>query len=495
MLPILPAAIWVGRIFRFIVYSALGALLTLLVVFALYIERLPDLQIWHTAVLDEEYTQESPVSTFPEYLALEERLFAQLDDLIYKKTGAAGPNSINRYLRGSLADPTRWTPNWNRSYLLEAQDPRSLVLLLHGLTDAPYSLRHMGQRLHESGATVLGLRVPGHGTAPSGLVTVRWQDMAAAVRLAMQHLADTGNGRPIHIVGYSNGAALAVHYALAAIDDPELPPVQSLVLISPEIGISPVAALAAWQERLGRLLGIDKLMWNSIHTLEYEPFKYGSFAINAAALSHSLTREIQRRTRELANKRRLGEMPPVLSFSSVVDATVEAPAVVRDLFNLLPAGGHELVLFDINRQAKIEQFLTWNPDRMIAAFQGAKHRFFALTVVTNTDGNSSSVVAAHWPPQQRTASRTALGLSWPTGIYSLSHVALPFAPDDTVYGGFPSGPGPGIRLGNLALRGERGALAISASAQLRLRWNPFYPWLEQRAIEFMGLNTQSRPLN
>ncbi len=490
-----PAAIWVGRIFRFVFYSALGALLTLLVVFALYIERLPDLQIWHTAVLDEEYTQDAPISTFTEYLALEERLFAQLDELIYNKTGAAGPDSINRYLRGSRADPARWTPNWNRSFLLEAKDPRSAVLLLHGLTDAPYSLRHMGQRLHASGATVLGLRVPGHGTAPSGLVSVRWQDMAAAVQLAMQHLADAGQGRPIHIVGYSNGAALAVQYALAAIDDPELPRVQSLVLISPEIGISPVAALAVWQERLGRLLGIDKLRWNSIHTLEYEPFKYGSFAINAAALSRSLTREIQRRTRALAAKERLGEMPPILSFSSVVDATVEAPAVVRDLFNLLPPGGHELVLFDINRQAKIEQFLTWNPDRMIAAFREAKHRNYALTLVTNADSNSSSVVVAHWPVDQRTASRTPLGLSWPAGIYSLSHVALPFPADDTIYGGYPTGPGPGIQLGNVALRGERGALAISASAQLRLRWNPFYPWLEKRALEFMALKPETRRLN
>lgn len=477
---------WVRWILRFLFHCALGALLTLLIVFALYIERLPDLEIWHTADLDAEYTQDSPISTFPEYLALEDRLFAQLDEEIYQKTRPAGPDSINRYRRGSLADPTRWSPNWNRSYLLEAQDPRCMVLLLHGLTDAPYSLRRLGRRLHESGATVLGLRIPGHGTAPSGLVNVTWQDMAAAVRLAMRHLAESGGGRPMYIVGYSNGATLAVHYALATVEDPQLPPVQRLVLISPEIGISPVAALAAWQERLGRLLGIDKLMWNSIHHLEYEPFKYGSFAINAAALSRRLTREIQRRTRKLAAEKRLDRMPPILSFSSVVDATVEAPAVVRDLFNFLPAGGHELVLFDINRQAKIEQFLTWNPDRMIAAFRKAAHRNYTLTLVTNAAGNSSGAVAARWPVGQRTASRTPLGLSWPSGVYSLSHVALPFAPEDTIYGGFPAGPGPGIQLGNLALRGERGAVVISASTQLRLRWNPFYPWLEERALEFMG---------
>ncbi|MFC6635280.1 alpha/beta hydrolase [Microbulbifer taiwanensis] len=479
---------WVRRIARFLLHCALGALLTLVIVFALYIHRLPELELWHTANLDAEFSEDSPISTFEEYLALEDRLFAQLDKEIYQKTGPAGRDSINRYLRGSLADPDRWSPNWNRSFLLQAENPNSMVLLLHGLTDAPYSLRHLAERLHASGATVLGLRIPGHGTAPSGLVNVSWQDMAAAVRLAMRHLAESGAGRPIHIVGYSNGAALAVHYALAAIEDPQLPPVRSLVLISPEIGVSPVAALAIWQERLGRLLGIEKLQWNSIHRLEYEPFKYGSFAINAAALTRRLTREIQRRTRKLAAQERLDRMPPILSFSSVVDATVEATAVVRDLFNLLPVGGHELVLFDINRQVKIEQFLTWNPDPMIAAFRQAAQRNFALTLVTNADSLSSGATAVRWPANQRAASRTALNLSWPRGVYSLSHVALPFPPDDSVYGGDPSGPGPGIQLGNLALRGERGAVVISASTQLRLRWNPFYPWLEERALEFLGSN-------
>src|SRR4030088_3017231 len=35
-----------------------------------------------------------------------------------------------------------------------------------------------------SSAWVIGLRLPGHGTVPSGLTIRRWQDMAAAVRLA-----------------------------------------------------------------------------------------------------------------------------------------------------------------------------------------------------------------------------------------------------------------------------------------------------------------------
>ena len=64
------------------------------------------------------------------------------------------------------------------------------------------------------------------------------------VRLAMQHLRDKVGDKPIHVIGYSNGGALAVQHALAALEDASLPQAERLVLISPEIGISRVAALA-----------------------------------------------------------------------------------------------------------------------------------------------------------------------------------------------------------------------------------------------------------
>ena len=44
----------------------------------------------------------------------------------------------------------------------------------------------------------------------------------------------------------------------------------------------------------------------------------------------------------------------------------------------------------------------------------------------------------------------------------------------------------GIRLGNLAMRGERGVLQVSAADMLRLRWNPFSPYVEQRVLDFLG---------
>ena len=46
--------------------------------------------------------------------------------------------------------------------------------------------------------------------------------MAAAVRIGVAHLATKVGPKPLHIVGYSNGAPLAINYALDALEDNSL---------------------------------------------------------------------------------------------------------------------------------------------------------------------------------------------------------------------------------------------------------------------------------
>lgn len=477
---------WFRESIKLMLSMVSGVLITLLIVFVITLNNRDDLDIWHLTDLDEEFTIDSGVKDFDAYMALEDRLFGQLDRLIYTQTRYGKANSIERFSRGSLSDPRRWSPNWNRSFELPATVSGPSVLLIHGMSDSPYSLRTMAERLHAEGAHVLGLRVPGHGTAPSGLLRVTWQDMAAAVQLAVQHLADSNPGQPIHIVGYSNGAALGVNYALSSLIETDLPGIARLVLLSPAIGLKPVAALAIWQSRLGRILGFEKLAWNSILP-EYDPFKYGSFAVNAGDVSYKITKEIQRKIADLTTRGLIGDMPPILAFSSVVDATVLAPALVSNLFNRLSPGGHRLVLFDINRFPIMEPVLRWKPDSLLSALASAKKPSYTLTIVTNKNDPPGPVDLEHWLSGQQEPSVEKLDLRWPDGVYSLTHVSLPFPPDDPLYGGQPIKQSPGIRLGDMAFHGERGVLKISASELLRLRWNPFYSYLEDSSVEFLGL--------
>ena len=469
---------------RALTYGVAGGFVVSVVVLVFYLNDRPDLKVWHTARLNAEFTADSGVESFLDYLALEDRLFEQLDAKVYGQIEPEDRNDVNRYSRDSLSDPARWPRNWNRSFEFRAEDARVGVLLIHGMSDSPYSMRSLGERLHEEGAWVVGLRVPGHGTAPSGLVEVDWRDMAAAVRLVMGHLRERVGGRPLFIVGYSNGGALAVEYALEALEDAQLPMPNRLVLLSPEIGITELAALAVWLERLGRLLGLGKLAWNSILP-EYDPYKYGSFALNAGKQAYLITQEIQSRIAKLGAAGELKRFPPTLAFQSVVDATVTAPTLVTGLFDPLPADGHELVLFDINRFSNIEPLLKRDPGAWLHDILRNANKSFTVGAVMNESEETRAVVLRRRLSGETEVTETKLGLSWPAGVYSLAHVALPFPPDDPLYGGPAAGESPGIQLGELALRGERGVLRIGAADMLRLRWNPFHSYIEERVLEIV----------
>lgn len=478
------------RALRALLYFLIGATLMLVIFGVRYLNDRPDLKIWHTAELDAEYTLKSGVSSFQDYLALEERLFAQLDSEVYARIAPEDRRQLNRYHRASLADPKQWERNWNRSFELKTERAKLGVLLIHGMSDSPYSLRALGERVHREGAWVVGLRVPGHGTAPSGLLDVEWQDMAGAVELAMHHLKSQAGDAPLYIVGYSNGGALAVQYTLKGLSEPTLPAVDGLVLLSPEIGITRLAALAVWQERLGHLMGLEKLAWNAVQP-EYDAFKYGSFALNAGVQAHLLTQEIQHRITRLSTDETLKRMPPMLAFQSVVDATVSAPALVANLYDRLPEARHELVLYDINRFSEMGPILTTNPSDWINSLLRGRRLGYRLTLITNENENSERVVARTRLPGNAHYTECPLNASWPDSVYSLSHVAPPFRFDDPLYGGLQQKGPYRLQLGNIALRGERGVLQIAEADLLRLRWNPFYDYQEAAILRFLDLRAQS----
>lgn len=445
------------------------------------------LERWHDADLSEEYTQRDSavVKDFDGYLELEQRLFAQLDEEVYSHTAQGMAHSLVRYSDGSAADPRKRIPDWNRSFELSSASPRGGVLLLHGMSDSPYSLRALGERLNREGYWVIGLRLPGHGTAPSGLKHVRWEDMAAAVRLAMAHLHTRVGQAPTHIIGYSNGGALAVNFVLDAMDTPVLPMPASLVLISPAIGVHSAAALASWKRRLGQLPGLGGLEWLSVE-IEFDPYKYNSFATNAADQVHRLTRSIAARLDSGAQRASSRAFPPTLVFKSNADATVSTEAVVTRLLNRIVSEGHELVLFDVNRHAAKSVLMVYDPSALSTRVMGNSGLAFGVTLVTNESDESLRLVARHQPPFSAEIDRTEqLDVEWPPGVISLSHVALPFPPDDPLYGQRPPEHGGMLFLGQMAVFGERGTLVLPAEWLLRLRHNPFYAYLEATALEWI----------
>ena len=151
---------------------ALLSLVILILAFATLAQRSkPDLSLWHTVNLRTEFEAKDAADDFgwAQYLELEDRLFAELDERIVQPSADEANPLWNRYAVDGANNPGSFPRNWNRSYELAQSAPTGGALLIHGLTDSPYSLRRAAQILNDRGFTVVGIRLPGHGTTPAAL--------------------------------------------------------------------------------------------------------------------------------------------------------------------------------------------------------------------------------------------------------------------------------------------------------------------------------------
>ncbi len=460
---------------------------TLLVGRAVQSQRGPALEPWHVFIPPDLHADEIDRLDWNGYLAAEARVFASVRSEVTDRLEEKDRRPDDRYFQGSPVYPGRFAQDWNRSYVLEpAGRPVGAVVLLHGLTDSPYSLRHVARRYRDLGWVAIGLRTPAHGTVPGALTDTAWEDWMAATRLAIREARRrVGPNAPLHLVGFSAGGAFALKYALDAIEDPRLTRPDRLVLISPMIGINAFARFAGLAALPALLPAFAKAAWLGV-VPEFNPFKYNSFPVNAARQAHLLTVALQEQMQRLARAGRLTDLAPVLTFQSAMDFTVSSRAVVSGLYAYLPANGSELVLFDLNRNTKFGPLLR-------GVFAGAAERMvpdaprnWRLTVIANTTDDAE--VKERTTPAGETVERVrGLGIAYPRDVYSLSHVALPFPPSDALYG---SQPDPaedfGVNFGSLAARGEVGVLVISLDLLARISWNPFYPYMIGRIEEGIG---------
>jgi hypothetical protein len=315
---------------------------------------------------------------------------------------------------------------------------------------------------------------------PAGLVSSEWTDWYAVVELAALHAAQRASGKPFYAGGYSMGAPLVALLAVRGLEDATLPRPQRLFLVSAAIGVSKFAALANIASALSFLPYFETAKWLDVLP-EYDPYKYNSFTVNAGNQVFRLTRALDRELAAAAGKGLLEQMPRVTAFQSVVDSTVSAADVVRGFLLRLPGPGNELVAFDVTRSDEWVGLIAPGPRGAFEQLRGAPALPFRLTVVTNASPESQQVIA-----DMREAGGTAtraeqLGLEWPAGVFSVGHVALPFKIDDPVYGLTPKPAGPlAWTIGDLAARGEAGAILVPLGMFARLRSNPFFEVVRAR---------------
>jgi alpha-beta hydrolase superfamily lysophospholipase len=451
-------------------------------------QRGPPLELWHTYVPHDLKAKAIDRADWPGYLKAEDALFSEIRKNVTDELPADEQIPFNRYFKDSPVYPGHFKQDWNRSYTLEPQGaPVGAAVLLHGLTDSPYSLRHIARVYRDRGYVVIAIRLPAHGSVPSALTEVDWEDWMAATRLAVREARRRIDpSLPLHMVGFSNGGALALKYALDAIEDPKLPRPDRLVLISPMIGITQFARFAGLAALPAIFPAFAKAAWLGV-VPEFNPFKYNSFPVNGARQSHLVTQVLQEQIARLADQRRLDGLAPILTFQSIIDFTVSTRAVITQVYARLPSNGSELVLFDLNRSAKFGQLLRIAANTTVSRLLTPPPRPFRTTIITNGSPDSGEVAERTTEAGAETEQSRALGLAYPPGVFSLSHVALPFPVSDSLYGLQPDeSEDYGVNLGAIAPRGERGTLIVSLDSLLRMSSNPFFPYMVGRIEEGLG---------
>lgn len=113
------------------------------------------------------------------------------------------------------------------------------ILLVHGFTGSPASMRPWAEYLNQRGYTVKVPLLPGHGTTPEDLNLVKWQEWPAKVESDLQELLRTC--RTVFICGLSMGGGTTLNIATRYSKD-----LAGIILVNPMIHVKFVPHQLAW---------------------------------------------------------------------------------------------------------------------------------------------------------------------------------------------------------------------------------------------------------
>ncbi len=160
-------------------------------------------------------------------------------------------------------------------------------------------------------------------------------------------------------------------------------------------------------------------------TPEYNPFKYNSFPVNAARQSYLLTKALQQQISRDARSSRLNELPPVLTFQSIMDSTV---APVRWWIRFIVI----LAITAVSWCCSI----SIRPPVCVRCCAPIVYRHYSVVTACaaqlshdnyhECDAGNAECRGARYPGREHVEQVQPLPLAWPQEMYSLSHVAVPF---------------------------------------------------------------------
>lgn len=207
------------------------------------------------------------------------------------------------------------------------------VLMFHGLSDSPFSLRDPARAIAEQCYHTRVMLLPGHGSKAEDLLTVTRDDWRLAVVNAVQQFS--GEVDTLYLAGFSTGGALVTEYAWLHPEE-----VQGVVLFSPLFKIN---SAIDW---------LSPILAPFIDWLDHYPSddyaKYASIPVPAIAQAYKLAKEVKQRVLDNPAK------TSVFIALSEEDATVDS-GVSQEVFkrSLVHHPDSEMVLYSVSQANQV----------------------------------------------------------------------------------------------------------------------------------------------
>ena len=166
----------------------------------------------------KEVANESSASVnFKKLASYQQYLTQTYQEIVNKNPKASMPCPIVTDTYQQLAKQNQWSQTPQISQLVApfelAQDHNDkAILLIHGLTDSPFSFHDLSQFFYQQGFTVRTRLLPGHGMAPSELLTADYNEWQQATKFAIEQTLN--DYQQVYLGGLSTGGALIFDYLM-----------------------------------------------------------------------------------------------------------------------------------------------------------------------------------------------------------------------------------------------------------------------------------------
>lgn len=201
------------------------------------------------------------------------------------------------------------------------------IMLIHGYTGSPTEMRLVGEYLNAAGLTVLGPRLPGHGTTVEEMNRCKWTDWTEHVEACYRELRRRCS--TVFVAGLSMGSLLTLYFAA------HHPEIAGAITYSPApwvrnrlLPLTPVARhFIASRPKSGDSDLADPAAENQLWCYAVDP-------VPAAAQLYALIRQVRQLLPKLA--------PPLLIIYSPGDMAIH-PTSAQRTYDLAGSADKEII--------------------------------------------------------------------------------------------------------------------------------------------------------